>query len=208
MIDRKLFSKSLQSTAKGTGWSAKQGVISRRWEDWAFSAEIYSGRQFRFFAKPVAWDYLLWDILQIEGNKKKPATFHYWGAFTCNTPPVCERAIKLGQLSTDDLAQTLIDFADQSKNDHDWRKGMSFEQMRDLASTEALKQDYTMTHVISLMSDQQYDAAKALCRQALNEEIQIRHVFSSFDKDDVPDSEGRRPSKSFFKLAEAYLRNV
>lgn len=207
-MNRKLFSKSLQSAAKGTAWPAKQGVISSRSDGWSFSAEVYSGRLFRFFAKPVAWDYLLWDVLQIEGNQKKPATFHYWGAFTCNTPPICERDAEVGQLSTDDLAQTLIDFADQSKNDHDWVKGMSFEQMRDLATSEALRQDYTMTRVISLLSDQQYDAAKALCRQAISGEIPIRHIFSSFDKNGLTDSEGRRPSRSFFELVEIYLRSV
>jgi|GEM_PF-1542229 len=205
IFDEKLFSRSLQSAAKGTPWTAKQGVISSSLNGWIFSVDFHQKKILRFFAKPVAWDHMLWDILQIEGNQKKPVTFHYWGTFTCKTPAICELCVDEEGLSTDDLAQAIISFADQGKDDRDWQKGLSFEQMHDLASSDMLRQDYTMTQVISLISNQRYEDAKTLCQQAVRGEIPIRHVFSSFDKNEVPDRQGRRPSRSFFELAEIYL---
>jgi len=207
IFDKKLFSHSLRSATKGTPWLAKQGVISGSSDGWVFSADLQHERLFRFFAKPVAWDYMLWDILQIPENKKKPITFHYWGAFTCKTPAIHELVVNAEHFSADDLAQAFIYFADQSKNSHDWRSGLSFEQILNLASATMLKEDYTITKAISLISNQQNRDAKTLCQHAISGKIQTRYVLSSFDKNEVPDDQGRRPSRSFFELAEIYLES-
>ena len=214
IVDEKLFAKLLRSAAKGTPWRAKQGAISNKSKGWVYTADIscrgdmcHHEHLFRFFAKPVAWDYILWDILQIEGNDKQPVTFHYWGWFTCKMPPICELSADLEMLSTDDdLAKALIDFAQQNKKDLDQTQGLSFDQMCNLASAHELRQDYTMTQVIALISNQQYKDAIKLCQNALQGKIRIGYEFSSLDRNEMPDQQGRRQSRSFFELAQTYLR--
>lgn len=88
--------KQIRTAAKGSGWSVKRDVLIKRAGDHVLAVHPRRGRQdiLEFRAKPIAWDHLLWSILQIEANMKQPTSFHFTGAFICDTPALLQEAAK------------------------------------------------------------------------------------------------------------------
>ncbi|WP_157757136.1 hypothetical protein [Pannonibacter phragmitetus] len=88
--------KQIRTAAKGSGWSVKRDVLVKRAGDHVLAVHPRRGSQgiLEFRAKPIAWDHLLWSILQIEANMKQPSSFHFTGAFICDTPALLQEAVK------------------------------------------------------------------------------------------------------------------
>lgn len=101
--------KAVRAAAKGSGWSVKRDILSKRVNDYALAVHPRRGTRgiIEFRAKPFAWDHLLWSILQIDGNQKKPVSFHFSGAFTCDTPALRQEKTR-PQASHKELAQQMV----------------------------------------------------------------------------------------------------
>ncbi|MDO5895775.1 hypothetical protein [Agrobacterium sp. Azo12] len=79
---------AVRAAAKGSGWSAKHDTLVKRLDGSVLAVHPRRGSKgfTEFRAKPVAWDQLLWSILQISGNDKMPASFHfYWCIYLRHT---------------------------------------------------------------------------------------------------------------------------
>lgn len=51
-----------------------------------------------------------WSILQIEGNEKKPVSFHFTGAFICDTPAIVQENIEM-PVDNEKLAQQMVNLS-------------------------------------------------------------------------------------------------
>lgn len=87
----------------------KRDILAKRVDDYALAVHLRRGALgiIEFRAKPIAWDHLLWSILQIDGNEKQPVSFHFTGAFTCDTPALRQEEIE-SQASNKELAQQML----------------------------------------------------------------------------------------------------
>ncbi len=120
------FAKALRKLIKGTGGTSKQDTLVCH-----VGAHVLGVHPSRlvtgavaFHAKPVAWDHLMWSILQINGNEALPITFHYTGAFVCATPALDRQTLRREPLEPEDAAR-MIAFGDRCRanrplwQDHD-----------------------------------------------------------------------------------------
>ncbi|MDO5658474.1 MAG: hypothetical protein Q4G36_09160 [Paracoccus sp. (in: a-proteobacteria)] len=199
------FSKTLRTAAKGSGWSVKQDTLSRRIG--AYALDIHPRRGsvgcIEFRAKPAEWDYLLWSILHIKGNEKAPVSFHFWGAFTCDTPALIQQ----------DIA---ADETDERKADQMVRLAAHVAQRADIwegydlgraISNETPQQAYRyhMTRVVERICHNDRETAHEICDAALKGELDLRGFFSSTDDLAPLDDTGHRPFLSFFQLAQIWI---
>lgn len=210
MLDRKL-KNCIRAAAKGSVWKAKGGVLVCRQGDWVLSVNIamigWIARpgEFEFRAKPIYWDTLLWSILQILENEKQPITFHYWGTFTCQTPPLAEKFPFFCR--TDEAkASALLKFAEKHRvSDRLW-KDISFDEMLKI-SPDRRRRPYInqTTAIVALIASGDVDAAKRRCRQGIRGELADRVTIMSEDKLARPDANGHRKSLTFYQLALLWL---
>ncbi|MCQ9147738.1 hypothetical protein [Ochrobactrum sp. BTU2] len=197
--------KAVRAVAKGSGWSVKRDILSKRVNDHALAIHPRRGARgiIEFRAKPIAWDHLLWSILQIKGNEKQPISFHFIGAFTCDTPALLQETVD-PQASNTELAQQMVHLSERCL------QLVSTWQSYDLlvAIEEEQPQEpyrYHITRVLDQICSGNRQAAHDICEAARAGRLDIRRSFSSVDELTSLDSNGRRPSLTFFQLAKLWM---
>ncbi|WP_122520675.1 hypothetical protein [Pannonibacter phragmitetus] len=197
--------KQIRTAAKGSGWSVKRDVLVKRAGDHVLAVHPRRGRQdiLEFRAKPIAWDHLLWSILQIEANMKQPTSFHFTGAFICDTPALLQEAVK-PQAPPLELAQQMLQLAERELQMAEaWQRY----DLLQAIDNEQPKQPYRyhITRVVERIWSGDRQGAHEICAAAQAGALDVRHAFSAPDKLTPADVEGRRPSLSFFQLAQLWL---
>ncbi|WP_374635896.1 hypothetical protein, partial [Paracoccus sp. (in: a-proteobacteria)] len=198
-------SKAVRAAAKGSGWSVKWDILSKRINEHALAVHPRRGipRIVEFRAKPCAWDNLLWSILQIEGNEKKPVSFHFTGAFICDTPAIVQENIEM-PVDNEKLAQQMVNLSRRCLQMASTWQGYDLDQ----AIAKEQPQEpyrYHTTRVLERICSGDRQAARDICAAALQGDLDLRHRFHSVDKLMPPDADGRRPFLSFFQLAQLWM---
>lgn len=197
--------KAVRAAAKGGGWSVKRDILSKRVSNYVLAVHPRRGIReiIEFRAKPIAWDHLLWSILQIDGNEKQPVSFHFSGAFTCDTPALLQE--KTGpQASNKELAQQMVHLSEcclrmvSTWQGYDLLRAIEEEQPQQPCR-------YHVTRVLDRIWSGDRQGAYNICQAARTGGLDVRSSFSSVDKMTPLDSDGRRPSLSFFQLAELWM---
>lgn len=195
----------LRAAAKGSGWSVKHDTLVKRLDGSALAVHPRRGSRgnIEFRAKPVAWDQLLWSILQISGNEKVPVSFHFSGAFTCDTPALAQVAVTDTD-GSDTVASKMLELAANGQRQTTLWNGYS---LNDAIEAETPNQPYRfhMTQVVERICAGDRQSADNICQQANAGVLDIRHSFSATDNEILPDAEGRRPSMTFFELAQVWM---
>lgn len=101
-------SRAVRDAARGSGWSAWSGTVSRVDAGLAFHACEFAGRA-QFFAKPVAWDECIWTLLELETPPRRSPSFHFRGV-KAPVPPIAAAQITARDAAT--VASELLAFAD------------------------------------------------------------------------------------------------
>jgi len=198
-------SKAIRAAAKGSGWSVKRDILSRRIGDYFLAVHPRRGSKGRieFRAKPAAWDHMLWSILQIEGNESKPVSFRFTGSFTCDSPALLQQDLELAA-SHEEIAQGMVQLSKRiSYVPEVW-------QEYDLVSAIANERPqepyrYHITRVVERICCGDRQTAREICDAALSGKLDLRRIFSSSDKLSQTDANGRRQSLSFFQLAQLWI---
>lgn len=197
---------TVKAVAKGSGWSAKRDILVKDVDDWALAVHPRRGAAgvIEFRAKPRAWDRLLWSILQIDGNDAMPVSFHFTGAFTLDTPALLQEDVA-DHRTPAAVAQQIAGLARRGLDASDlWR-----DHDLDLAIAQEEPQQpwrYHMTRVVRYISAGNRNAAVALCRAAMREELDVRRRFQSPDMLADPGPDGRWRVLDFFQLAELWMQ--
>lgn len=196
---------AVRRAAKGSGWSVKHDTLVKRLDGSVLAVHPRRGSKgfIEFRAKPVAWDQLLWSILQISGNEKMPASFHFTGAFTCDTPALMHLTIADTD-GHDTVAIKMLELAARCQGQTGLWSGYS---LSDAIAAEAPNQPYRyhMTQVIERIAAGDRQSANFICQQASSGALDIRKSFSSTDNETPLDATGGRPSKTFFELAQLWM---
>ncbi|MEP4194587.1 MAG: hypothetical protein ABJL99_03025 [Aliishimia sp.] len=199
-------SKALRIAAKGSGWSVKRDLLSKRQGEYVLAVHPHRGFNdcIEFRAKPIVWDRTLWSILQIEGNEAKPASFNLTGAFICDCPALVQENLAD---DSDTDARTIEHMVELSRRvleipevwqDYDLTQASEQEQPQQLYR-------YHMTHVVDRICRDDYEGAANICVSALNGDLDLHQTFSSTDKLTSSGPDGRRDSQSFFDLAQLWM---
>lgn len=200
------FHTALRASAKGSGWSVKRDILTLQLDGHVAAVHPRRGppKVVELHAKPMVWDHLLWSILQISGNEQLPKSFHFIGAFTCDTPALATEEID--HLSSPSaMAEQLIAFAKRYREKPAIWAGYDLAKaIKDATPQEAYR--FHMTRVVERIDAGDRASAAAICEEAEAGKMDIRRSFSSTDKQTPPDVEGRRPSLSFFELAQVWMR--
>lgn len=68
-----------------------------------------------FYYKPMALDPIFWNILRLPENHRKPLSFRYWGAYTCESINVYKEEFDCSFLSIEEITSLFINWLDQKK---------------------------------------------------------------------------------------------
>ncbi|WP_313617096.1 hypothetical protein [Agrobacterium sp.] len=196
---------AVRAVAKGSGWSVKRDTLVKRLDGSALAVHPRHGSKgiIEFRAKPVAWDQLLWSILQIRGNEKQPASFHFWGVFTCDTPALAQMAVA----ETDEnsaIAEKMRTLAIRCESESSLWNGYDLDKAIK-AETPDEPYRYHMTRVVERICKGDRTTAGIICQQANAGQLDIRRTFSATDNERPPDARGGRPSMTFFELAQVWM---
>lgn len=200
-----LLSKAIRDAAKGSGWSVKRDILSRRIGNYFLAVHPQRGSKGRieFRAKPAAWDHMLWSILQIEGNETKPVSFRFTGAFTCDSPALLQHDMELAA-SHEEIARGMVHLSERISDmpevwqEYDLVSAISHERPQE-------PYRYHMTRVVERICRGDRQTAREICDAALSGKLDLRRIFSSSDKLSPTDANGRRESLSFFHLAQLWI---
>lgn len=199
-------SKAIRTAAKGSGWSAKRDVLSRPMGEYVLAVHPRRGSigRIEFRAKPAAWNHMLWSILQIERNETQPPSFHFTGAFTCDSPALLTHDLE-PIASHERIARDMVQLSKRAMHMPDvWQDYDLVRAILDERPQEPYR--YHVTRVVERICCGDRQTAREICNAALGKELDLRASFSSTDKLTPPDTNGRRPSLSFFQLALLWLR--
>lgn len=199
------FAKAVRTATQGSGWSAKRDMLSRRFGAYVLAIHPRRGSvgRIEFRAKPAAWDQMLWSILQIDGNEKAPVSFHFTGAFICDTPALIQQdmaAPETYQRTADEMVRLAAHVAQRTDI---WQGYDLAHAIADERPPEAWR--YHMTRVIERICCDDRKTAHEICDAALNGVLDLRGSFFSTDKLAPPDDTGHRPSLTFFQLAQIWM---
>ncbi len=196
---------ALRASAKGSGWTVKRDLLVKRVNLSVLAVSPRRGApdMLEFRAKPIAWDDLLWSILQIDGNEKLPTSFRFIGAFTCDTPAL-DHMDFVRTSSPEALASQMLSLAENGSRRPDLWDGYNLD---DAISAEPRHQPYRyhQTRVLDRLCAGDWQAAQTICSDALDGALDCRRTFSGVDKQVPADTAGRRPSLGFFELAEIWM---
>lgn len=198
-------SKAIRAVAKGSGWSVKRDILSRRIGDYFLAVHPRRGSKGRieFRAKPAAWDHMLWSILQIEGNETKPVSFRFTGAFICDSPALLQHDLE-HTASHEEIARDMVQLSERISHMPEVWQG--YDLARAIASEKPQEPyRYHMTLVVERICRGDRQMAREICDAALSGKLDLRSTFSSSDKLSPTDANGRRQSLSFFHLAQLWI---
>ncbi|MEB2846909.1 hypothetical protein [Endobacterium cereale] len=202
---RDKLSSALRASAKGSGWTARRDLLTRRVDNSVLAIHPRRGAPdiFEFRAKPLAWDDLLWSTLQIDGNEKLPASFRFTGAFTCDTPAL-DHMDFVRTSSPEALASQMLSFA---RNCHGKPALWKDYDLNDVIAAEPRHEPYRyhQTCVLDRICAGDRQAAQMICSDVLAGALDCRITLSAIDKQMPLDATGRRPSLNFFELAKIWL---
>ena len=121
------------------------------------------------------------------------------------TPPALATE-EIDLLSTPpEMAGQLIDFAKRyGEKPEKWLGYDLAKAIKDATPQEAYR--FHMTRVVERIDAGDRVSAAVICEEAQAGKMDIRRSFSSTDKHAPPDAKGRRPSLSFFELAQVLMR--
>jgi hypothetical protein len=200
-----LLSKAIRAAAKGSGWSVKRDILSRRIGEYFLAVHPRRGSKARieFRAKPAAWDHVLWSILQIEGNETQPVSFRFTGAFTCDSPALLQHDLEL-TASHEEVACDMVQLSARITHMPEvWQEYDLNRAIADERPQEPYR--YHMTRVVERICRGDRKTAREICDAAFCGELDLRHTFSSTDKLSPSDANGRRQGLSFFHLAQLWI---
>lgn len=208
MAERTMLDKlpaALRTSAKGSGWTVKRDLLVKRVNLTVLAVSPRRGAPdvFEFRAKPIAWDDLLWSILQIDGNEKLPASSRFTGTFTCDTPAL-DHMDFVRTSSPEALASQMLAFAQSCSHRSDLWDGYNLD---DAISAEPRHEPYRyhQTRVLDRISAGDREAARTICHDALTGALDCRMTFSAVDRQATSDALGSRPSLGFFELAKIWM---
>lgn len=200
-----LLAKAIRTAAKGSGWTVKRDVLSKRMDDQLLAVHPRRGSigRIEFRAKPAAWDHMLWSILQIEGNDLQPTSFHFTGAFTCDSPALLQQDLE-PSASHEQFAREMVQLAKRIPHMVSlWQEYNLARAIADERPQEPYR--YHITRVVERICCGDRQTASEICDAARQGELDLRGFFSSTDKLTPPDANGRRQSLSFFDLARLWM---
>ena len=147
--------------AKEAGWAARQGSISLIREETAFHAYPFGDMLF-FMAKPVLWDRIFWQIMEIQFTRNPGPSRHWWG-MSCPAPKRAT-ADRKGKRATD-MAWQILDFAETQVIALAGRD-LSAMPRRFLQGDRA--DHFTMTETVILLAEGKCNAARGLSEDVVN----------------------------------------
>lgn len=199
---------ALRQVARRSGWAVKRDMLSRADGDINLAVHPVRGegdRQIGFYAKPEAWDRVLWGILQIRGNAAMPVSFRFTGSFTCAVPPLVIETTDPLATPTEKAAQILA----LARRCH---ANLSLWTSPDLASAIAAETPsrayaYHMTRVVERICAGDRHSAREICKAAMAGVLDVRHRFQSADEEGWAGAvaPGRWRSLDFFDLAPLWM---
>lgn len=162
--------RALGPAIKGTSWKKSGTALYMQsgsfFQDFVISVRLHEEKVgiFQTF-KPMALDFLLWDILGIAENASEPLSFRTRGAFTCIGLPIHEELLEQADDPVD-MAANLVGIAKNNES--------LFQELLQAGNYSALlakhpnqveRGAYAVTLVTSLINDGDYDAAACLASE-------------------------------------------
>lgn len=205
MTDIRPLNGSLKILAKGTDWTVKRDILIRAMADHVLAVHPRRGTTgvLEFRAKPIAWDNLLWSIMQIEGNETLPPSFRFVGSFICDVPALIQQDMAPAA-EPQAIADQMMTLAAHAISDEKLWTNFDLEEA---ISNERPSQPYRyhMTRVLERITAGDHRTARDICTNVIRKGADLRNVLYSTDRQLPADKQGRRPSLSFFELAILWL---
>lgn len=194
MFDTAGFARGVRAEADGSGWAMRQGTLSRIHQGLALHVYEFAG-SLRFLAKPVLWDQIFWQVMQITFKRKPSPSRHFWG-MNCKTPAISEHSLK--GLKEADCAKEVLPFAERAVRALP-DAPLTLQVLSNRAFPHERAADFVTAEVVELHANGQHSAARAVCDAVL-----AGDRLCSFSYNTVRDGQ----SLSFFELARDWTGKV
>lgn len=160
--------KAIPSNLKGTGWKkAKNAIFCESggfYIDVVLSVHLNATTTVaEMAAKPMSLDRVYWKVTDLNYNSAEPLSFRTWGAFTCPGLPVAEKAFADGELSANELAALVIDWANAQRTAtlSDITE-QSFSELVAQHPNQVERGAYAVSYVTSLIDEGDLDMARKI----------------------------------------------
>lgn len=162
--------KALGPVIKGTRWKKSSTALYMQsgnfFQDFMISVQFNEekiGVVQRF--KPMALDFLLWDIMGMTENVSEPLSFRTWGAFTCDGLPIYEQLVEQEDNALS-VAMNLVSIAeDNSLLFQEFLQKGSYSTLLANHPNQIERGAYAVTLVTSLINDGDCEAAACLASE-------------------------------------------
>lgn len=193
--------KTLRDLARGTGFKVFQRALI--WQDGDMVAELrlHGLDQMRYSAKPVAWDDILWDILNMRDQVGRSITRH-WKQFATPVPTLDARPVPSADLSA--IAAALLNHAQALEKIGFANAPRIFPELFAARAFDEKAWHFVLTEVVCLIAQGRDDDARALCEAVIAGRRDSRFTIRVPDME-LAGSDGPAPHRSFFELALRWL---
>jgi hypothetical protein len=177
--------KALGPVIKGTPWKKSSTALYMQsgsfFQDFMISVQFNDEKVSvvqRF--KPMALDFLLWDIMGMTENASEPLSFRTWGAFTCGGLPIYEELVEQADDALD-MATNLVSIAENNASlFQEFLQAGSYSALLAKHPNQVERGAYAVTLVTSLINDGDYEAAACLASEYEAGRRHSVHQLSSF----------------------------
>lgn len=177
--------KALGPVIKGSPWKKSSTALYMQsenfFQDFMISVQFNEqkvGVVQRF--KPMALDFLLWDIMGITENASEPLSFRTWGAFTCDGLPIYEKLLEQAD-DARDMATKLVTIAENNSFlFQEFLRAENYSSLLAKHPNQVERGAYAVTLVTSLINDGDYEAAACLASEYEAGKRHSAHQLSSF----------------------------
>lgn len=177
--------KALGPVIKGSPWKKSSTALYMQsenfFQDFMISVQFNEqkvGVVQRF--KPMALDFLLWDIMGMTENVSEPLSFRTWGAFTCDGLPIYEKLLEQAD-DARDMATKLVTIAENNSFlFQEFLRAENYSSLLAKHPNQVERGAYAVTLVTSLINDGDYEAAACLASEYEAGKRHSAHQLSSF----------------------------
>lgn len=178
--------KALGTVIKGSPWKKSSTALymqsGKFFQDFMISVQFNNDEKVGVVQKfkPMALDFLLWDIMGMTENASEPLSFRTWGAFTCDGLPIYEKLVEQADDALD-MATNLVSIAEN--NSSLFQEVLQAESYSNLLAKHPNQVEhgaYAVTLVTSLINDGDYEAAACLAGEYEAGKRHSVHQLSSF----------------------------
>lgn len=152
--------RAVRDVAKGTGWSAWSGTLTRIDGDIAFHAYDFAAEA-RFLAVPVAWNKCLWRLLLPDAPPRRSPSFHFRGVHA--PVPIIDRH-PLAASDAAGVAAGLLGFAEAAVRRAARARLDDFPTLMALDAECSGRDDFAISEALWHLVEGRPEAARAIAR--------------------------------------------